>query len=45
MSTLTEHFKGVADAIRAKKGTTDLIAPNDFALKINNLPEGEIVEV
>ena len=46
MSVLTEHFKSVADAIRAKKGTTDLIAPNDFALEINNLPEGgEIAEV
>ena len=40
MSVLTEHFKSVADAIRAKKGTTDLIAPNDFAEEINNLPEG-----
>lgn len=40
MATLNEVLKNTADAIRAKKGTTDLIAPVDFALEINNLPEG-----
>lgn len=40
MSTLTEHFKSVADAIRAKKGTTDLIAPVNFAEEIKSISAG-----
>lgn len=46
MKALTTLLTDIADAIRAKKGTADLIAPVDFALEINNLPEGgEIAEV
>lgn len=40
MKALTTLLTDIADAIRAKKGTADLIAPVDFALEINNLPEG-----
>ena len=34
---LTEHFKEVADAIRAKKGTSDLINPQDFSKEIASI--------
>jgi hypothetical protein len=34
MSIQEERFKGIADAIRAKLGTTDLIRPLDFAEKV-----------
>lgn len=37
---LNEHLKGVADAIRAKKGTTDLINPQDFAEEISTISGG-----
>ena len=35
---LTEFLKGIADAIRAKKGTTETINAQDFATEIANLP-------
>lgn len=38
--TLTEFLKGIADAIRAKKGTTASINAQDFATEILNLPSG-----
>lgn len=37
---LNEHLKGVADAIRAKKGTTELINPQDFAEEIKSIESG-----
>lgn len=37
---LTEFLKGIADAIRAKKGTTETINAQDFATEIANLPSG-----
>ena len=37
---LTEHFKEVADAIRRKEGSSDLISPMDFAQRIDNLQVG-----
>ena len=37
MSIQQEKFKEIADAIRKKTGTTDLIKPNDFANKINDV--------
>lgn len=39
-NNLKDHLKEVADAIRAKKGTTDLIAPNDFAEEIKGITSG-----
>ncbi|MFR9496687.1 MAG: hypothetical protein SNG81_10025 [Rikenellaceae bacterium] len=38
MSTQQERFTAIADAIRAKKGTTAAIVANDFASEIENLP-------
>ena len=40
MSIQQDNFKLIADAIRTKKGTTDLIRPIDFAMEIANLPSG-----
>ena len=37
---LTEFLKSIADAIRAKKGTTETINAQDFATEIANLPSG-----
>lgn len=37
---LNEHLKGVADAIREKKGTTDLINPQDFSAEIKSIESG-----
>lgn len=37
---LTDFLTDVADAIREKKGTTDLINPQDFSSEIKNLPSG-----
>lgn len=37
---LNEHLKGVADAIRAKKGTSELINPQDFAEEISTITGG-----
>lgn len=37
---LKDHLKEVADAIRAKKGTTDLINPQDFAEEIGAISGG-----
>lgn len=44
---LKDFVTDLADAIREKKGTTDLINPQDFADEIRNLPSGggEVVEV
>ena len=42
MSTLTNLFAEIADAIRTKKGTTDLISAKNFAAEILNLPTGGI---
>lgn len=36
-NNLKDHLKEVADAIRAKKGTTDLINPQDFATEIEGI--------
>lgn len=43
-NNLKDHLKEVADAIRAKKGTSDLINPQDFATEIEGISgsgEGE----
>ena len=37
---LKDHLKDVADAIRAKKGTTDLINPQDFSKEIASIEGG-----
>lgn len=43
---LKDFLTDVADAIREKKGTEDLINPQNFADEIRNLPNGgEVVEV
>lgn len=39
-NNLKDHLKEVADAIRAKKGTTDLINPQDFAEEIGAISGG-----
>lgn len=39
-NNLTDHLKEVADAIRTKKGTTDLINPQDFAEEIGAISGG-----
>jgi hypothetical protein len=39
-NNLKDHLKEVADAIRAKKGTTDLINPQDFATEIEGISGG-----
>lgn len=36
-NNLKDHLKEVADAIRAKKGTTELINPQDFATEIEGI--------
>jgi hypothetical protein len=36
-NNLKDHLKEVADAIRAKKGTNDLINPQDFATEIEGI--------
>lgn len=38
--TFNEWLAGVADAIRSKKGTTDLIKPIDFASEIESIEAG-----
>ena len=40
MSTLTGLFTDIANSIRAKKGSSDLINAEDFATEITNLPSG-----
>mgnify|MGYP006314534389 CR=1 FL=1 len=40
MATLNEVMKDTADAIREKKGTSDLIAPIDFAEEIKGITAG-----
>lgn len=39
-NNLTDLLKSVADAIRAKKGTTDLINPQNFDAEIASIPSG-----
>ena len=39
-NNLKDHLKEVADAIRAKKGTNDLINPQDFATEIEGITSG-----
>ena len=39
--TLTQLFTNIANAIRGKKGTSELIKAEDFADEITNLPSGE----
>ena len=39
-NNLKDHLKEVADAIRAKKGTTDLINPQDFTTEIEGISGG-----
>ena len=39
-NNLKDHLKEVADAIRAKKGTTDLSNPQDFAEEIGAISGG-----
>lgn len=39
-NNLKDHLKEVADAIRAKKGTSDLINPQDFATEIEGITSG-----
>lgn len=40
MSTFTDYLTGIADAIRAKKGTAEAIPATNFATEIENLPTG-----
>lgn len=40
MSQLTELFTQIANAIRAKDGTANTIAANEFATRIGNIPAG-----
>ena len=42
-NNLTDFLTDVADAIREKKGTSELINPQDFSEEIKNLPSGEAV--
>ncbi len=37
---IKQNYTDIADAIRAKKGTTELISPRNFADEITNLPTG-----
>lgn len=39
-NNLKDHLKEVADAIRAKKSTSDLINPQDFATEIEGISGG-----
>jgi hypothetical protein len=39
-NNLKDHLTEVADAIREKKGTTDLINPQDFANEIKSISGG-----
>ena len=40
MSTLTQLFTNIANSIRAKKGTQELIEAEDFPTEIANIPSG-----
>lgn len=42
---LTDFLTDVADAIREKKGTTELINPQDFSAEIASIESGEIVTI
>lgn len=45
-NNLKDHLKEVADAIRAKKGTTDLINPQDFAEEIGAISGGgQVIDI
>lgn len=39
-TNLKDFCKNIADSIRAKEGSTDLISPMDFAQRIDNLQVG-----
>lgn len=39
-NNLTDFLTDVADAIRGKKGTSELINPQNFSNEITNLPTG-----
>lgn len=41
MSTLTDLFTSIANAIRTKKGTSETIQASNFPTEITNLPTGE----
>ena len=43
INNLTDFLTDVADAIREKKGTTDLINPQDFSDEIRNIESGGII--
>jgi hypothetical protein len=38
--TLTQLFTNIANAIRAKKGTSETIKAEDFPAEINSIPSG-----
>ena len=40
MSTLTQLFTNIANSIRVKKGTQELIEAEDFPTEIANIPSG-----
>ena len=40
---LKNFVKGIADAIRRKEGSSDLISPMDFAQRIDNLQVGGVL--
>ena len=42
---LTDFMTDVANAIREKKGTTDLINPQDFSAEIASIESGEITTI
>lgn len=44
MSTLTQLFTSIANAIRAKKGTSALIQAEDFPTEISGIEIGELTE-
>lgn len=43
-TNLVELFTGIADSIRAKDGTTDVITASDFPSRIETLPTGNNIE-
>lgn len=43
-TNLTELFTSIADSIRAKDGTTDVITASDFPSRIETLPTGNDIE-
>ena len=43
-TNLKDFCKNIADSIRAKEGSSDLISPMDFAQRIDNLQVGGDVE-